>query len=93
MHRDRRDQDVADNRRRRGIRYAAFVRQPRPLVPPQVLGQIDDAVLAEARHLPPGLRIERDQHVAGHHDEDPLVARAIRPVADTASRSFLPADR
>ena len=74
VHRDRRDQDVAHNRRRRGIRHAAFTRQTWPLVPPQVFRQIHDAVLAEARHLPSGLRIERDEHVAVHHDKDPLVA-------------------
>ena len=69
----------------RGVGHPALTRQSRPLVPAQVRRQIDDAVLAEARHLPPGLRVERDEHVAVHDDEDPLVARAIRPVADAAA--------
>ena len=52
MHRDRRDQDVAHDRRRRGVRYPAIAWQPGPLVPPEVFGHIDDAVFAEARNLP-----------------------------------------
>ena len=87
MHRDRRHQNVAYDGRRRRVGHAAFTRQPRPLVPAQVRCHIDDAVLAEARYLSPGLRVERDQHVAVHDDEDPLVARAVRPVGDAAARA------
>ena len=86
MHRDRRDQDVADDGHGRRVGHPALTRQSRPLVPAQVRCQIDDAVLAEARHLSPGLRVERDEHVAVHDDKDPLVARAVRPVADAAAR-------
>ena len=87
VHRDRGDQDVADDRGGRRIRYAPFVRQLRPLVPPQVRGEVDDALGAEVLHLPSGLGIERDQHVAGHHDEYPLVAAPVGPVADPATRA------
>ena len=86
MHRDRRNQDVADDGHGRRVGHPAFTRQSRPLVPAQVRCQINHAILPEARHLSPGLRVERDEHVAVHDDKDPFVARAIRPVGDAAAR-------
>jgi hypothetical protein len=73
-------------RRRDGGRVGdpALTRQSRALVPAQVGGQVEDAVVAKAPHLPSGLRVERAEHVAGHDDKDPFVARAIRPVSDAA---------
>jgi hypothetical protein len=85
MHRDRRHQDVANNGHWRRVGDPALPRQSRPLVPAQVRGEIDHTVLAEAGHLPPGLRVERDEQVAGHDDENALVAGAVRPVADAAA--------
>ena len=85
VHRDRRHQDVAHDGRRRRVGHPAFMRQARPLVPAQVRGHVHDAVLAEARHRPSGLRVERDEHVAVHDDENPFVARAVRPVGDAAT--------
>ena len=86
MHRDRCDQDVADDGHGRRVGHPAFTRQSRPLVPAQVRCQINHAILPEARHLSPALRVERDEHVAVHDDKDPFVARAIRPVGDAAAR-------
>src|SRR5205085_4606792 len=42
--------------------------------------QIDDAVLAECLDRLPGLRVERDQTVAGRDVEDAVVAPAAGPV-------------
>src|SRR5207249_4145038 len=46
--------------------------------------QIHDAALAEARNRIAGLRVERDQPVAGRDVEDPLFA-AIAPVGEPAA--------
>ena len=47
--------------------------------------QIDDAILPEAWHRHAGLRIERDEPVAGRHVQDPLLL-AVAPVREPASR-------
>ena len=49
--------------------------------------QIDDAVLAEARDGRAGLRIERDQPVAGRDVEDPRLP-AVAPVREAAARQL-----
>ena len=49
-----------------------------------VLLQIDDAVLAEAGHRDAGLRVERDEPVAGRDVENPLLA-AVGPVGQAAA--------
>ena len=46
--------------------------------------QIDDAVLAERRDAVAGLRVERDEPVAGRDVEDALVL-AVGPVRDAAA--------
>ena len=51
-----------------------------------VLLQIDDALAAESGQRIAGLRVEADELVADGHIEDPLVAFAVGPVADAASR-------
>lgn len=48
--------------------------------------QIDDAVEAEVFEWSTGLRIEPDQLIANGDVEDALVALAVGPVADPATR-------
>ena len=52
----------------------------------QAFGQIDDAVVAEARNRQAGFGIERDQLIAGRNQQNALVGRslAVAPVRETA---------
>ncbi len=58
------DHQVAVDERRRGVRVVLAVDWPQ-----QVFGQIDLAVLAEARHRQAGLGIERNQAMAGVEED------------------------
>ncbi len=57
-----------------------------PLMAPGL--QIDDALVAERGDRLAGLRVQRDEPVAGRVIEDPLVAAAVGPVGDAASREL-----
>src|SRR5262249_8903646 len=49
--------------------------------------QAHDAVLSEARDAGPGLRVERDQPIAGRRVEDPLLL-AVAPVGEAPAREL-----
>jgi hypothetical protein len=53
----------------------------------EVQFEIDDAVAAERGVTHPGLRIERDQAIAGRHVEDAFLA-AVAPVREAAARQL-----
>ncbi len=47
---------------------------------------VEDAVVAEGRDHGAGLGVQLDQAIAGGHVDDALVAAAVGPVGDPASR-------
>src|SRR5690606_30483849 len=76
------DDHVADDRRRRAVADARLVRD----LAADADHEVDDAVLAEAGHRPPRVRIERREIEAGRDREQPFVARAVGPVRGPAAR-------
>ncbi len=50
--------------------------------------EVDDAVLAEARNRLAGLRVERDEAVAGGDVDDAIVTLAVGPVGESAARQL-----
>ncbi len=78
------DDDVADDGRRRAVADARLVVD----LTAHADHEIDDAVLAEARHRSAGVGIERGEKEPRRHREQPLVACAVGPVRGAAARGF-----
>ena len=79
------DHDVPGHDRR-GVEADFGAGDVEVLIEPEL--QIDDAVLAEARHGIAGLRVQRDETVARRHVEDPLVFLSVAPVREAAARQL-----
>ena len=88
------DHDVLDDGRRRvepdlaGLEIDLLA-----LAEDRALLHVDDAAFAERRDHRAGLRVERDQAVAGRHVEDALVAFAVGPVRHAAAGQLARRDR
>ena len=83
------DHDILDHRRR-GVQ-ADFTRRQIDLLSRASIGahlHVDHAVLAEGVDRPAGLGIQFDQPVAGGYIQDALIAFAVGPIGDAASREL-----
>ena len=78
------DDDVADHESRRAVADARLVVD----LAAYADHEIDDAVLAEARHRPARVGIERREMEPRRHDQQALVAGAVAPVGGAAPRGL-----
>src|SRR6185503_15342278 len=83
------DDDVPGDRRRRvQADFSALEIDLLTLADQRAELHVDDAVGAEAGNRDAGLRVERDQPVAGRDVDDALVALAVGPVREAAAREL-----
>ena len=84
MHRDRCDEGIAENRRRRRVGHPARPLRGRTLTPAQVVHHVHRAGRTEILHEIPSPGVQGHQLVARRHHEDALISRPIRPVGHAA---------